>query len=78
MKTKKDLLEYLGRYECTDKKSNKFWELKEDKDGDIVVTSGKIGTTGTSCPWDGSSEITYSELISKAKNKLKKGYLKIS
>lgn len=59
----------IGRYEYTDAKSNKFWQLEESSDGLYRATWGRIGADGQSTEYDrGTAE-------KKVREKLAKGYV---
>lgn len=61
-------MDFLGRYEFKDEKSNKFWTIA--KDGEMfVATFGKIGSTGQTHIYT-----TELEARKKAREKISKGY----
>lgn len=61
--------------EFKDGKSNKFWKAEVDG-GDLVVTWGRIGSTGqtkrTSCGWEAAAKASADKQATK---KLQKGYV---
>jgi len=61
-------MEYWGRYEYTDDKSNKFWEIEPRLDGMADVRWGRIGS-------EGKSQVVARDIaLSRARQKLSKGY----
>ena len=61
----------VKRYELKDDKSNKFWTIEYNKNGDFSTIYGKIGTNGRKSKIKKSSKEEIKKLID---SKVKKGY----
>jgi len=62
----------LGRYEYTDAKSNKFWEIRMLDENEFEATWGRIGATkGQSTTYDADTA------FKKINEKIAKGYVQV-
>ncbi len=78
MPSGKKLAYALRRFEFTDSRSNKYWEVWVD--GCVTTTHwGKIGTAGSYQPKSfGNTTLAISHAIKMVKEKLAKGYREVS
>lgn len=83
--TQNDEKPFLGRYECVNETSSKFWEVTFEpnpqdptKPGTYIITAGKLGTPGKVVDrWDAKFDTTFEHMRAKVKEKLRKGYVKV-
>jgi len=61
-----------GRYEFTEGRSNKYWEIEPAGRGMAIIRWGRIGRIG------GEQTRSEAEAFDRAEDKIAKGYIKVS